>query len=57
MEPHSWTFYGRELKMGYSWVHFILIGRDTDCGSDLQRSEIANSMTFWVILKFVSNTL
>lgn len=52
LELHSWTFYGRELKVGYSWVHLILIGREKEAASDLQRSEISTFNEFFVNFEF-----
>lgn len=51
LELHFWFF----AKSGISWVHFILIGRETDTASDLQKLEISNFNEVLVTLKFVLN--
>lgn len=42
-------------ESGISWVHFILIGREIDTASDLQKLEISNFNDVLVTLKFVLN--
>ena len=48
MEQNSKTFYGRELKVGYIWVHFILGDKENEVASDLQRLEISTFNEFSV---------